>query len=78
LEPDATSYEAPDARVARARPDGVFFPDLYYENPDAVLKALREQLGPAVVFITNEFAGHWAPGMYVTATARANESLSPA
>jgi branched-chain amino acid transport system substrate-binding protein len=78
LEPEAKSYEAPAARVARARPDGVFFAELYFENPDAVLKALRDRLGPEVVFITNEFAGHWAPGMYVTTTARANESLSPA
>ncbi len=77
-EPQARSYSAPAARVARARPDGVFFPDLYFENPDAVLAALRDRLGPDIVLITNDSAGYAEPGMYLTTTARANESLSPA
>jgi branched-chain amino acid transport system substrate-binding protein len=74
----AKSYAAPADRVARARPDGVYFQDLYFENPDAVLAALRDRLGRDFVLITNESAGHAAPGMYVTTTSRANESLSPA
>jgi ABC-type branched-subunit amino acid transport system substrate-binding protein len=77
-DPEAKRYSAPADRVARARPDGVFFPDLYFENPDAVLDALRDRLGTEVVLITNESAGHAAPGMYVTTTGRANESLGPA
>jgi branched-chain amino acid transport system substrate-binding protein len=75
--PEAKSYEAPADRVARAQPDGVYFADLYFENPDAVLKALRDRLGPEVVLITNESAGYAAPGMYLTTTARADESLTP-
>jgi branched-chain amino acid transport system substrate-binding protein len=72
---EAKSYRAPADRVARARPDGIYFPDLYFERPDAVLDALRERLGPDVVLITNESAAHAAPGMYLTTTARANENL---
>jgi branched-chain amino acid transport system substrate-binding protein len=73
-----TSYAARADRVARARPDGIYFANLYFEDPDAVLRALRERLGRDVVLITNESAGHAAPGMYVHAGARANESLGPA
>ena len=76
--PEAKSYAAWADRVARTRPDGIYFPDLYFEDPDAVLNALRDQLGQDVVLITNESAGHATPGMYVTTTARANESLGPA
>jgi branched-chain amino acid transport system substrate-binding protein len=73
----ATSYGAPANRVARAHPDGIYFADLYFQNPDAVLRALRDRLGRGVVLITNESAGYAAPGMYVTTTSRANESLGP-
>jgi branched-chain amino acid transport system substrate-binding protein len=78
LEPRAKSYSAPAIRVARARPDGIFFPELYFEHPDAILSALRDRLGPAVVLIAPDFVGYAEPGMYVTGTGRANESLSPA
>ena len=37
--PEAKSYAARADRVARTRPDGIYFPDLYFENPDAVLNA---------------------------------------
>jgi ABC-type branched-subunit amino acid transport system substrate-binding protein len=77
-DPQAKSYTAQAGRVARARPDGVYFPDLFFQNPDAVLDALRDRLGPEVVLITNESAGYAAPGMYVTTTYRANKSLGPA
>jgi branched-chain amino acid transport system substrate-binding protein len=75
---DAKNYDAPAERVARTRPDGIYFADLYFEDPDAVLRALRDRLGRDVVLITNESAGYAAPGMYVHAGARANESLGPA
>jgi branched-chain amino acid transport system substrate-binding protein len=78
LEPRATSYDAPAARVARARPDGIFFPELYFENPRALLDALRDRLGREVVLIAPDFVGYAEPGMYVTTTGRANESLGPA
>jgi branched-chain amino acid transport system substrate-binding protein len=74
-DPQAKRYGAAADRVARARPDGIYFSELYFENPDAVLAALRDRLGKDVVLITNESAGYAAPGMYVTTTARANESL---
>jgi branched-chain amino acid transport system substrate-binding protein len=73
----AKSYGAPADRVARARPDGIYFADLYFEDPDAVLDALRDRLGTDIVLITNESAGYATPGMYVTSGARANESLGP-
>jgi branched-chain amino acid transport system substrate-binding protein len=76
--PEAKNYAARADQVARARPDGIYFADLYFEDPDAVLRALRDRLGRDVVLITNESAGHAAPGMYVHAGARANESLGPA
>jgi branched-chain amino acid transport system substrate-binding protein len=76
--PEAKSYAVQADRVARTRPDGIYFPDLYFEDPNAVLNALRDQLGQEVVLITNDSAGHAEPGMYVTTTARANESLGPA
>jgi branched-chain amino acid transport system substrate-binding protein len=76
--PEAKSYDELADRVARTRPDGIYFQDLYFEHPDAILDALRERLGPKIVLITNESAGHAAPRMYVTATSRANESLPPA
>jgi class 3 adenylate cyclase/DNA-binding beta-propeller fold protein YncE len=41
----ARSYVAQAERVARTRPDGIYFADLYFEDPDAVLRALRERLG---------------------------------
>ena len=78
LEPRAKSFGAPAARVARARPDGILFPELYFENPGALLKALRDRLGPEIVLIGNDFVGYAEPGMYLTSTGRANESLSPA
>jgi branched-chain amino acid transport system substrate-binding protein len=74
--PEAKSYAARAEQVARAKPDGIYFPDLYFEAPDAVIRALRDWVGKDVVMITNESAGHAAPGMYVTATARADQSLS--
>jgi branched-chain amino acid transport system substrate-binding protein len=74
--PEAKSYASRAEQVARAKPDGIYFPDLYFEDPDAVIGALRNRLGKDVVMITNESAGHAAPGMYVTATARADKSLS--
>jgi branched-chain amino acid transport system substrate-binding protein len=73
---EAKSYAARAAQVARAQPDGIYFRDLYFEDPDAVIRALRDRLGKDVVMITNDSAGHAAPGMYVTATARADQSLS--
>jgi branched-chain amino acid transport system substrate-binding protein len=73
--PEERSYAARAGQVARARPDGVYFQDLYFEDPDAVIQALRDRLGKDVVLITNESAAHAAPGMYVTATGRANKSL---
>jgi len=76
-EPEARSYDVQANRVAQTRPDGVFFADLYFENPDAVLNALRERLRPDVALITNESAGYAAPGMYLTTTARADESVTP-
>jgi branched-chain amino acid transport system substrate-binding protein len=78
LEPRAKSFGAAAARVARARPDGIFFPELYFERPDALLKALRDRLGRQVVLIAPEYVGYAEPGMYVTTTGRANESLGPA
>jgi branched-chain amino acid transport system substrate-binding protein len=78
LEPRAKTYSAPAARVARARPDGILFPELYFENPGAVLQALRNRLGPEIVLIGNDFVGYAEPGMYVTTTGRATESLGPA
>jgi branched-chain amino acid transport system substrate-binding protein len=77
-DPDTKRYGAPADRVARARPDGIYFADLYFKNPDAVLAALRDRLGTDVVLITNESAGYAAPGMYLTTTGRARESLGPA
>jgi branched-chain amino acid transport system substrate-binding protein len=74
--PEAKSYAARARQAARARPDGVYFQDLYFEDPDAVIRALRDRLGRDVVLITNESAGHAAPGMYVTAAGRADKSLS--
>jgi ABC-type branched-subunit amino acid transport system substrate-binding protein len=73
--PEEKSYAARAGQVARARPDGVYFRDLYFEDPDAVIQALHARLGKDVVLITNESAGHAAPGMYVTAGGRANKSL---
>jgi branched-chain amino acid transport system substrate-binding protein len=78
LEPRAESYSAPAIRVARARPDGIFFPELFLEDPSAILKALRDRLGPDVVLIALDWVGYAEPGMYVTATSRANQSLGPA
>jgi branched-chain amino acid transport system substrate-binding protein len=75
---EAKNYDAPAERVARARPDGIYFPDLYFENPDAVVEALQDRLGRDAVLITNESAGYAAPGMYMTTTSRANQSLGPA
>jgi branched-chain amino acid transport system substrate-binding protein len=76
--PEATDYAARAEQVARTRPDGIYFADLNFQKPDAVLRALRDRLGRDVVLITNESAGHAAPGMYVHAGARANESVGPA
>ena len=78
LEPRAKSYLAPAARIARARPDGIFFPELYFENPGGLLNALRDRLGQQVVLIGVNFVGYAEPGMYVTANGRSNESLGPA
>lgn len=72
--PEAKSYAALADRVARARPDGIYFEDLYFERPDAVLRALRDRFGDVPV-ITHESAGFAAPGMYVTTTGRANQSV---
>jgi len=77
LEPRAKSFGAAAARVARARPDGIFLPELYFERPDALLKALRDRLGRQVVLIAPDYVGYAEPGMYVTTTGRAKESLGP-
>jgi branched-chain amino acid transport system substrate-binding protein len=78
LKPRAKSYEAAADRVAEARADGVFFPELYFENPAAVLDVLRDRLGRKLVLIGPDFVGYAEPGMYVTTTGRANESLGSA
>jgi branched-chain amino acid transport system substrate-binding protein len=78
LEPRAKSFGAAAARVARARPDGIFFPELYFERPDALLNALRARLGRQVVLMALNYVGYAEPGMYVTTNGRANESLGPA
>jgi branched-chain amino acid transport system substrate-binding protein len=78
LEPRAKSYRVPAARIARARPDGIFFPELYFENPGGLLNALRDRLGQHVPLIGVNFVGYAEPGMYVTANGRPNESLGPA
>jgi branched-chain amino acid transport system substrate-binding protein len=78
LEPRTKNFGAAADRVARARPEAIFFPELYFEHPDALLKALRDRLGQRIVFIGLEYVGYAEPGMYVTSTARANESLGPA
>jgi branched-chain amino acid transport system substrate-binding protein len=78
LEPRTKRFGLAAERVARARPDGIFFPELYFEHPDALLKALRERLGQRIVLIGLDYVGYAEPGMYVTSTARANESLGPA
>ena len=52
-------------------------PELYFERPDALLKALRDRLGPQVVLIAPDYVGYAEPGMYVTTTGRAKESLGP-
>jgi branched-chain amino acid transport system substrate-binding protein len=77
-DPAAESFDGPAERVAEARPDGIYFSELYFEHPTAVIRALREKLGRDIVMITNESGGFAAPGMYVTTTGRATESLGPA
>jgi branched-chain amino acid transport system substrate-binding protein len=78
LEPRTKRFGLAANRVARARPDGIFFPELYFEHPGALLKALRDRLGQRIVLIGLDYVGYAEPGMYVTSTARANESLGPA
>jgi branched-chain amino acid transport system substrate-binding protein len=78
LEPRTKRFGLPADRVARARPDAIFFPELYFEHPGALLKALRDRLGHRIVLIGLEYVGYAEPGMYVTSTARAKESLGPA
>jgi branched-chain amino acid transport system substrate-binding protein len=78
LEPRTKRFGLAADRVAQARPDGIFFPELYFEHPGALLKALRDRLGQRIVLIGLDYVGYAEPGMYVTSTARANESLGPA
>lgn len=86
--PDADGYAALAARVAAARPDGVFIGDALGLNGGEIVKALRARLGTEVVLIAGdafqppsfllETAGQAAAGMYTTATAVAHEGLSDA
>jgi branched-chain amino acid transport system substrate-binding protein len=78
LEPRTKRFAHAADRIARARPDAIFFPELYFEHPGALLKALRDRLGQRIVFIGLDYVGYTEPGMYVTSTARAKESLGPA
>jgi branched-chain amino acid transport system substrate-binding protein len=78
LEPRTKRFGLAADRVARARPDAIFFPELYFEHPGALLKALRDRLGQRIVLIGLDYVGYAEPGMYVTSTARARESLGPA
>jgi len=84
--PDARSYRSLAARVAAARPDGVFIGDELFANGGAVVKALRARLGSDVVLIAGDSfvpieellrsAGRSAIGTYVITSAVAHEGLS--
>jgi branched-chain amino acid transport system substrate-binding protein len=86
--PDAERHEALAARVAAARPDGVFIGGGLFANGDGVVKGLRARLRRKVVLIASdsfqppslllEFAGQAAVGMYTTTTAIAHEGLGAA
>ncbi|HET6624688.1 MAG TPA: ABC transporter substrate-binding protein [Gaiellaceae bacterium] len=82
----SSDYRALAARVATARPDGVYIGDGLFANGGEVVKALRARLGRKVVLIAGDSfqpteellaaAGPAAIGMYVTTTAIAHEGLS--
>ncbi len=84
----AADYRSLAARVAAARPDGVFIGDEQDANGGEIVKALRGRLGSKVVLIAGDAflptegllaaAGRAAIGMYVTTPAVANEGLGPA
>jgi branched-chain amino acid transport system substrate-binding protein len=86
--PEARAYDRLAARVAAARPDGVFIGDGLFANGGEVVKALRAGLGSKVVLIAGDAfqppsevlaaAGRAAVGMYTTTTAVAHEGLSAA
>ena len=86
--PEAATYGRLAARVAAARPDGVYIGDMLPTNAAAVVKALRARLGSKVVLIGGDAfqppsevlaaAGPAAIGMYTTTTAVAHEGLSDA
>lgn len=86
--PGAAGYKSLTARVAAARPDGVFIGDGLFANGGGVVKALRARLGAEMVLIAGDSfqpieellaaAGPAAIGMYVTTTAVAHEGLSDA
>jgi branched-chain amino acid transport system substrate-binding protein len=74
---EARSQARLAARVADARPDGVFLGGWWWEGGDRVLRALRERLGPRIpIMATQQFlpipdmleqVGPAARGLYVTA-----------
>jgi branched-chain amino acid transport system substrate-binding protein len=86
--PEATDYAPLAARVAAARPDGVYLGEDLRLNGGEVVKALRARLGSKVVLIAGdsfqpteqllEAAGRAAIGMYVTTSAVAHEGLGAA
>jgi branched-chain amino acid transport system substrate-binding protein len=74
---EARSQARLAARVADARPDGIFLGGWWFEGGDRVLKALREHLGPRIPIMATqgfmpipdmlEQVGPAARGLYVTA-----------
>jgi DNA-binding SARP family transcriptional activator/ABC-type branched-subunit amino acid transport system substrate-binding protein/streptogramin lyase len=85
---EAADYRRLAARVAAARPDGVYVAGAWFENGGEVVKALRARLGHRVVLIGGDWfqspvdlldvAGPAAIGMYTTTTAVAHKGLSRA
>jgi YVTN family beta-propeller protein len=75
------------ADVARSPADGVFLAGGLYENPGALIRALRARRGPRFVIMAPEFlpigalfdeAGPSARGMYVSFLGRTSDRLPPA
>jgi ABC-type branched-subunit amino acid transport system substrate-binding protein/predicted Ser/Thr protein kinase len=76
-DPEAKNQAAVAARVADARPDGVFLAGAFWNGADLVVKALRDRLGSGVpIMVTDQFApisdmlefvGPAARGLYVSA-----------
>ena len=89
-DPEASSQARLAARVADARPDGIFLGGWWDYGGDRVLRALRERLGPRIpIMATQAFlpipdmleqVGPAARGLYVTAedTPAAAREPSPA